>query len=863
MVNKTWCMKTKFYSLIVVLFLVLQSSVTKAQTACLVPSGMTNGTVSTTSATVNWLANTTGSYYKVQYHPVGMNPIVWTQFYAQTNSYTFTGLTCGTSYEWQVQSICANVGGVASSSAFSAGTTFTTLSCNTTCTAPANLSTSTINNTNAVATWTTVNGAMAYLIQYRQVNSGTATWLQATVTSPYYTFPNLLCGTAYEWQVQSICSTTAGGSSAFSATTTFTTLSCTTTCPNPTAIPATNITSSSATLSWSSPAPTPAYFIVQYHPVNTATWTSLTVTSNQSISLTALACNTTYEWKVQTVCSTSGTSGSSGFSAVSSFTTAACPVNCTAPGGLTASAVSANSATLSWTAPAGAIYYKVQYRPTLPANSAWVTQTVTAGTSFVLQNLACATTYEWQVQTVCASTNGVANTSAFSASSTFTTLACTVICPVPAGLSSSSISTNSAVLTWNAASGAMLYVLQYRLLTSAITPWTQVTVQGTSYTLANLQCGVGYEWQVQTVCASGTPAGSSAFSASANFSTLACTTICPVPTLIPASNISANGATLSWITTAPAPAYYILQYHLVNTATWISVTIANNQSYSLTSLSCNSNYEWKVQSICSNSGTSGGTSVFSPPQNFSTLACSTNCASPSNPITSAISNNSAMFSWTATAGATVYNLQYKQSNVGAGWTQTTVQGTSFTVNNLLCNTQYEWQVAAVCSPLGGSTALSAYTAGVVFTTAACSATCPTPTGMTSANITSNSAYLGWTAQPGVMAYILQYRPILPNVPPTNPWIQQTLQSNTLLLANLQCNTLYEWQVKSICSTTSGGTSVFTSSVTFTTAACPVNCVAPQGLFATNITPSSALLKWTSASSTGTFSIRYRKLNTSA
>lgn len=755
-------MKTKFYFFIIGLFLLIQSTQLNAQSTCLVPTGLANSLVTSTSATVTWLSNTSGSYYKIQYHPAGMNPIVWTQFYAQTNTYTLSGLTCGTTYEWQVQSICANSGGVASTSAFSSGISFTTLPCNTTCAVPTGMTTSSINTTNAVASWTSVSGALAYVIQYHPVNSGTTNWVQATVTGTTYTFTNLLCGTNYEWQVQSLCSTTPGGSSPFSAGTLFSTPACTATCPVPTALTSSNITTTNAMLSWTSTSPAPAYYLVQYHAVNTSAWTSVTVASNQSVALSSLTCNTTYEWKVQCICGNSGTSTSSPFSAVVSFTTSPCPVNCGTPSGLTTSTITTSSAMLAWTAPSGAIYYNLQYRPLAPANSNWFTQTITSGTTFTLPNLLCGTAYEWQVQSVCGASGAITTTSPFSASSTFTTLPCTITCPVPIGLNN--------------------------------------------------------------------------------------------------SNITSTSATLSWTSATPAP-YYILQYTVVGSGVWTSVNIAANQTYVLTGLTCNTAYEWKVKSVCTNSGTSG-TSALSAALNFTTLPCANVCATPTAPITTSVSATSAVLSWTATAGVSVYNLQYKQSNVGAGWTQTTVQGTSFTVSNLLCNTQYEWQVAAVCSTLGGTTTLSAYTAGVVFTTAACATTCPVPTGMISANITANSAYLGWTAMSGVIGYRIQYRAILANVPPTNPWIQQTLQANTVLLSNLLCNTLYEWQVQSICSTTAGGTSVFTSSITFTTAACPVNCLAPVGLFATNITPSSALLKWTAAAATGVFSIRYRKLNTS-
>ena len=173
---------------------------------------------------------------------------------------------------------------------------------------------------------------------------------------------------------------------------------------------------------------------------------------------------------------------------------------------------------------------------------------------------------------------------------------------------------------------------------------------------------------------------------------------------------------------------------------------------------------------------------------------------------------------------------------------------------------YEWQVASVCSNSVGTSTISNFSPSSVFTTSACANSCPVPTGLTSGNITANSAYIGWPAIAGVSIYRIQYRAILPNVPPTNIWTQLTVQLNTHTLANLLCNTNYEWQVQSICSTIAGGTSAFSASSYFTTLVCPTVCATPTGLFASNITPQSALVKWTGTLSNTAYTVRYRKLN---
>jgi hypothetical protein len=86
-------------------------------------------------------------------------------------------------------------------------------------------------------------------------------------------------------------------------------------------------------------------------------------------------------------------------------------------------------------------------------------------------------------------------------------------CPTPASLAASSITNTSATVSWAAASGATSYSLQYRA--SGATTWTTVSQTATSKSLTGLTAGTTYQFQVQTVCSS----GSSSYSGIATFST--------------------------------------------------------------------------------------------------------------------------------------------------------------------------------------------------------------------------------------------------------------------------------------------------------------------------------------------------------
>jgi len=93
---------------------------------------------------------------------------------------------------------------------------------------------------------------------------------------------------------------------------------------------------------------------------------------------------------------------------------------CTTPTGLTSSAITSSSATVSWTAVTGATGYNLQYKTS--ASSTWTTVSSLTTTSYNLTGLAASTAYQFQVQTIC---SGGA-TSGYSTAATFTTLSGTV-----------------------------------------------------------------------------------------------------------------------------------------------------------------------------------------------------------------------------------------------------------------------------------------------------------------------------------------------------------------------------------------------------------------------------------------------------
>jgi len=88
-------------------------------TTCSAPTGMTNPTIGTTTATVSWAAATGASNYTVQYKQ--STATTWTSVSTASTSYNLTGLTASKTYNWQVRTNCSS-----GSSAYAAGANFTT-----------------------------------------------------------------------------------------------------------------------------------------------------------------------------------------------------------------------------------------------------------------------------------------------------------------------------------------------------------------------------------------------------------------------------------------------------------------------------------------------------------------------------------------------------------------------------------------------------------------------------------------------------------------------------------------------------------------------------------------------------------------
>ncbi|HNS11378.1 MAG TPA: DNRLRE domain-containing protein [Bacteroidia bacterium] len=168
---------------------------------------------------------------------------------------------------------------------------------------------------------------------------------------------------------------------------------------------------------------------------------------------------------------------------------------CSAATGMTTNNISNSSATFDWISVSGAVQYRVQYR--LRGTSVWTVDS-TSTNSYTVSGLIPGSDYEWQVQTVCASNSAIYTSLIY-----FITVP--LVCNAPVGMSTTNVSSQSAVFSWSPATAAIGYNIQYRAVGTTL--WTTRSSVLNSYNASGLIPNTYYEWQVQTICAGGGTSG--------------------------------------------------------------------------------------------------------------------------------------------------------------------------------------------------------------------------------------------------------------------------------------------------------------------------------------------------------------------
>lgn len=423
-------------------------TVTGTATTCPAVTGLTVSAIAATTATLNWTAATGAIGYEWAVTTSATPPASGTATTLTTAN--ATALTASTAYYAHVRTKC-------SATSFSSWVSvpFTTLS-TTGCAAPA-VTLGAGTSSTQVVNWTAVTGAIGYewsvTTSATPPASGTATTLTtATATS-------LTASTAYYAHVRTKCSATS-----FSAWTSipFTTAASTTTCSAPSLSLGAG-TSTTQVVNWAAITGATGYEwvvdMVATAPTGSGTGTTLT-----TFTAAGLTAATTYYAHVRTNCGSSNSTWTT-----IPFTTGPSTAGCNPVTGLTASAITATTATISWTAVTGSVGYQYVINNVVTAPTGSGTNIAT--TTYNATALTAGTTYYAHVRDSCGPTSlSVWNTIPF------TTLSTT--CNAVTSLVASAITSNSATITWVRPTGTI--AAQYVIDNNPANP----IVSGTTTTLS-------------------------------------------------------------------------------------------------------------------------------------------------------------------------------------------------------------------------------------------------------------------------------------------------------------------------------------------------------------------------------------------
>jgi hypothetical protein len=395
-------------------------------------------------------------------------------------------------------------------------------------------------------------------------------------------------------------------------------------------------------------------------------------------------------------------------------------------------------------------------------------------------------------------------------------------CTVPSSLSASSVTNNSASITWNLVPGATGY--EYVVSASSILPVSGTAIATNSYNANSLNSGTPYYVFVRTNCGGGN------FSnwATTSFNTAA--TACNAPSTPIAGNIGITTADITWGAVSGAIGYeYILSTSSFTPASPSGTgTATPGTTYNASALIGGTHYYFFVRTNC-------GSGNFSPWVSADFNTQPPLCSAPSVPTISGITTTSADINWNAVSGSSGYEYVISTSTGIPAGSGTAISSTSLSSTGLTSGTAYYVFVRNNCGGgLYSSWAMSSF-----------NTLCPTPASVTVpvATITSSSAIITWNST-GATSYQYDISTSLAATTSTPSTGGTTTAATTFSATGLAPGTNYYAHIRSICSANNFSEWMV---VPFTTI-----CTVPGPITVGNISPTSGNISWGAVPEIGSY-----------
>jgi chitodextrinase len=722
-----------------------------------------------------------------------------------TTSFEVIELTPDTIYSITVKALDA----AGNKSAASAALSVTTEALDTTApSVPTELVASGITETSFTVNWTaSTDNVSVKLYEIFLDNVKIAT---ASLTS--YTVTGLTEGTDYVLTIKAVDE--SDNVSTASAPLNVKTIIIDTTAPSaPTGLASSEVTTTGLKLSWTASTDDVGVTGYQVFKDGELIGTSLTT----SFDVSGLTDGTSYSFTVKALDEADNVSVASDALAV--ITVALDKEAPTAPTGLTTSALTATGVTVSWTASTDNVAvteYEVFRNGTSVGK--------TASTSLAVTGLTSGVASAFTVQAA----DAAGNKSATSAPVSVTTLD-NVPPSIPAGLTSSNITTTSFRLTWTASTDNVA-VKSYNVYRNGS---YVVTVTSPAYNFTGLTASTSYK---VSVLATDTTNNKSVQSPQLTVQTLSsgADTLAPTaPTGVNSSNVANTTLTLTW--TASTDNVAVTNYEVYRSTTLIGTSATT--TFNVTGLVSSTAYSFTVRAL----DAAGNKSTASTVHTVTTAAFvgpdTVAPSVPTNLTSSNITSSGFRVSWTAStdnAGVTGYNVYRNGSFI------TSTTATTYNFTSLAANTTFNITVLAYDATKNRS-AQSAPLAVKTLASGADTVAPTVPANLASSAITTTSFTLSWTAATDNVA-VTGYEVYIGST------LKGTSATTSFNVTGLTASTAYAMKVvaydaagnKSVASTV---LNVTTSSVSGSDTQVPT---VPTGLTSSNITTTGFKVTWTAS-----------------
>ncbi len=360
-----------------------------ASAQCDVPGVITATDNLPNKITINWTEVPEAERYRVYVIRKGTGPLIIddNKVFAPASSYTVSGLTDNTIYEVRVRAKCNGAWGAWNIIDHHFNDTGAS-----NCGPVTGITTTNITTTTATVLWDAMPADRYVFILRTATNEVVITDQFHGGFEDSYPLSNLLPNTAYKYKIRSICN---GVIQPYSDWIPFTTLgNGGPTCDTATGLTTSNLTNTSATLSWDDMGADDYRLQVR---IAGGAWIVNTLVSTNSYNIANLTPNTNYQFRVRSRCNGVWQDNT----ALVDFTTSGSSgVPCDIATGLSTSNVTDTSAILSWD-DMSADEYRLQVKI---VGGVWIVNTLVTDNFYHLFNLTPNTNYLFRVRSRC---NGV------------------------------------------------------------------------------------------------------------------------------------------------------------------------------------------------------------------------------------------------------------------------------------------------------------------------------------------------------------------------------------------------------------------------------------------------------------------------